>query len=153
MLLKNSIIFTKDIILAAKKTMLVNETKIRVRYSETDQMGVVYHGTYLSYFEIGRTELIRQLGISYRKMEDDGIMLPVISVYCKYIGPARYDDELVIKTTLNKKPSVRIQFDYEVYNAGTKICEGNAILAFTNATTRNPMRPPKWFYNMIDQYI
>jgi len=133
--------------------MLVNETKIRVRYSETDQMGVVHHGAYLTYFEIGRTELIRQLGVTYRKMEEDGIMLPVISVYCKYFEPAKYDDELIIKTTLGKNPGIKIQFDYEIYHNKTKICEGNVLLAFLNASTRKPLKPPEWFNRLIRQYF
>ena len=133
--------------------MLVTETKIRVRYAETDQMGVVHHSTYLLYFEIGRTELLRQLGTTYRKMEDEGVMLPVISVYCDFIGPARYDDELTVKTYLKRIPGVKIHFEYEVYNSGNLICNGHSVLAFTNAVTRKPMKPPLWFQKLISQYF
>jgi acyl-CoA thioester hydrolase len=93
------------------------ETTIRVRYEETDQMRVVYHANYLIWFEIGRTELIRQLGFSYRRFEDIGFMLPVSEVNAKYKSPARYDDELIIRTKIAYCSSVRLTFAYEIYRA------------------------------------
>jgi len=129
--------------------MIVSETEIRVRYGETDQMGVVHHSTYIMYFEIGRTELLRNLGTTYRKMEDQGIMLPVVSVNCNFIGPAKYDDLLTIKTYLKEIPGVKINFYYEIFNGKKRICEGHSILAFTNAKSKRPMRPPGWFMDIL----
>ena len=93
-----------------------NETQIRVRYGETDQMGVVYHANYASYFEVGRTEWLRQYGITYKSMEENGIMLPVVSLSIKYKNSARYDDLLTLKTSLKKTPMASIEFDYELLN-------------------------------------
>ncbi len=86
---------------------------IRVRYAETDQMGVVYHSNYLVWFEIGRTDLLRQLGWTYREMEAEGVQLPVIEAHCSYERPARYDDEIEIRTTGRLVSPVRLEFDYE----------------------------------------
>jgi acyl-CoA thioester hydrolase len=93
------------------------ETTVRVRYEETDQMQVVYHANYLVWFEIGRTELIRELGFPYRRFEDIGFMLPVNEVNVKYKSPARYDDELVIRTRVAHCSGVRLTFAYEIYRA------------------------------------
>jgi len=91
-------------------------TNVRVRYGETDQMGVVYHGNYASYFEIARTEWLRNLGVTYKELENKGIMLPVISLFFNFIKSAKYDDVLTIIVILKKKPLVKIEFDYEIYN-------------------------------------
>jgi acyl-CoA thioester hydrolase len=88
--------------------------QIRVRYAETDQMGVVYHGNYFTWFEVGRVELLRQLGWSYKSLEADGVNLPVIEATCHYRHPARYDDELEIRTTGRMASSVRVEFTYEL---------------------------------------
>ena len=133
--------------------MLINESKIRVRYAETDQMGVVHHSTYLVYFEIGRTEMLRKLGPTYRNMEDEGIMLPVISVECNFLGPARYDDELTIRTILKEVPGVKVTFFYEIVNNNIVICKGKSVLAFTDSKTRKPVRPPKWFVDLFKESI
>ena len=87
---------------------------VRVRYAETDKMGVVYHSNYLIWFEIGRTDWLRATGLTYREIEADGIQLPVIEAHCEYRQGARYDDEVEIKTRASKLSPVRIQFDYEV---------------------------------------
>lgn len=91
-----------------------SETNIKVRYQETDQMGVVYHANYFVWFEVGRTEMIRDIGISYRDMEEKGILLPVVDVSCKYIDSARYDDELIIRTKIDEYNGFRMNFIYEV---------------------------------------
>src|SRR4029078_13147171 len=91
-----------------------HELNLRVRYSETDQMGVVYHGNYAQYFEMGRVEWLRNIGVSYKSMEDNGIMLPVVSLNMQYKKSARYDDLLTVKTIFKKLTSVRIEFDYEI---------------------------------------
>ena len=90
--------------------MKKHELKVRVRYAETDQMGVVYHGNYAQYFEMGRVEWLRNLGISYKWMEDNGVMLPVVSLNINYKKPARYDDLLTIKTILKSQSTVKIEF-------------------------------------------
>jgi acyl-CoA thioester hydrolase len=97
--------------------MREHEIIVRVRYAETDQMGVVYHGNYAQYFEMGRVEWLRNLGISYKWMEENGVMLPVVSLELNYKKPARYDDILRIKTKLKSQSTVKIEFDYEIYNA------------------------------------
>ena len=111
--------------------MIINESKVRVRYGETDKMGYCYYGVYAQYFEIGRTELMRQYGLTYKKIEDAGIMLPVLSLNVKFIKPAFYDDELTIKTYLTKLPLVRIEFLYEIYNQHNELLNnGETTLVF-----------------------
>jgi acyl-CoA thioester hydrolase len=96
--------------------MFTSKTTVRVRYSETDKMGVVYHGNYAQYLEIGRTDALRQIGLTYKSFEDNGIMMPVLSLNCKYLKSAYYDDELTIVTMLKVMPKVRIHFYFEIYN-------------------------------------
>ena len=108
-------------------------------------MGVVYHGNYAQYFEIGRTELLRSTGITYKYMENNGVMLPVISLSANFKKSALYDDEITITTTLKKTPNVKIEFDYEIINQNNKlICTGNTILAFVNMKTKKPIRCPQY---------
>lgn len=125
--------------------MKKSSTKTRVRYSETDQMGVVYHGNYAQFFELGRTEWLRKLGISYKDMEISGIMLPVISLSCNFIKPAKYDDILTIQTILIKKPMVKIVFDYKITNQHDQlICTGNSVLAFIKTENDKPTSCPNY---------
>lgn len=124
--------------------MKYHETKIRVRYGETDQMGVVYHGNYAQYLEIGRIEWLRNFGISYKKMEEQGVMLPVISLSIKYKKSARYDDVIYVKTQLSKMPTATIEFNFEILNEeGEIITLAKAVLAFINIKTMRPTRCPK----------
>ncbi|NER13292.1 YbgC/FadM family acyl-CoA thioesterase [Leptobacterium flavescens] len=128
-----------------------HEIKVRVRYSETDQMGVVYHGNYAQFLELGRVEWLRDLGISYRWMEENGVMLPVISLNLKFHKSAKYDDLLSIKTTLSKNPSVRIEFDYEIHNQNREIITtGNTVLAFINMQTMKPMKCPDYILEKLN---
>jgi acyl-CoA thioester hydrolase len=128
-----------------------SSTKTRVRYSETDQMGVVYHGNYAQFFELGRTEWLRNLGVSYKGMETSGIMLPVISLNCNFIKSAVYDDILTIETLLKKKPMVKIEFDYKITNQDEEIiCTGNSVLAFINMNTKKPTRCPEYLLERLD---
>ena len=130
--------------------MKKNTTKIRVRYSETDQMGVVYHGNYAQFFEIGRTEWLRNVGVTYKKMETSGIMLPVISLQCNFIKSALYDDILTIDTIIRKTPMVKIEFDYEIKNQHNDlICTGNSVLAFINMKTMKPTRCPAYLLELL----
>lgn len=134
--------------------MLIHETKIRVRYGETDTMGYVYYGHYASYYEVGRTDMIRKAGLTYRSMEESGIMLPVVHLECKFIKPARYDDLLIIRTTIRKMPTARISFFYEIFNEeGEKINEGETSLVFTDRKNRRPTRPPASLIKALKPYF
>ena len=120
-----------------------HEIQLRVRYVETDQMGVVWHGNYLQYFELARTEALRASGWSYRGLEESGIMLPLVEAHLEYARPARYDDLLTIQAQVREPATVRIRFDYEVHNeAGELLVTGHTVLGFVDAATRRPCRPP-----------
>jgi acyl-CoA thioester hydrolase len=117
---------------------------LRIRYGETDQMGVVYHGNYAQFFEVGRTEWLRQQGVTYKDMENSGIILPVISLQCNFKKSAYYDECIYIRTRLKKLPTVKIEFDYEIVNeAGELLCTGNTVLAFMDRAKQKPMRCPE----------
>lgn len=123
--------------------MYKSECHIRVRYAETDQMGYVYYGNYAQYYEVARVEALRQMNLSYKGFEDAGIMMPVMSMQCRYKKPARYDDLLRIVTTIKEMPSTRIHFFYEVFNeAGTLLNEGETTLVFINMKTNRPVNCP-----------
>ena len=127
-----------------------NEFSFRVRYSETDQMGVVYHGNYAQYLEMGRVEWLRSLGISYKSMEENGIMLPVISLRMDFKKSATYDDLLFVDTKLKKTPSVRIEFDYKIYNEAREILvEANTVLVFIDMNSKRPIRCPEFLLEKI----
>jgi len=129
-----------------------NETEIRVRYGETDQMGVVYHANYAVYFEVGRTEWLRQFGLSYSSMEAEGIMLPVISLNINYKNSARYDDVLKVKTTLKKMPTATIEFEYELVNQnGDLQATGLTTLAFIDIERNRPTRCPKYLLDKLQK--
>lgn len=117
--------------------------KFRIRYSETDQMGYVYHGNYAQYFEMGRTEWLRDLGISYKEMEKNGIMLPVINLNMNYLQPAKYDDFLTLKTTLIKLPTAKIEFYYELFRENEILTTATATLVFVDTQKNKPIRAPK----------
>lgn len=120
------------------------ETQIRVRYGETDQMGYVYYGFYAMYYEVGRVESLRQLGLSYRELEDMGVMMPVLENHSRYRAPARYDDLLTIVTTVRNLPGVKIKFEYDIYNEKKELIhQGETLLAFVDKKTNKPCRPPE----------
>lgn len=130
--------------------MYKNKTQIRVRYGETDQMGVVYHANYASYFEVGRTEWLREYGITYKSMEETGVMLPVISLEIKYKNSAKYDDLLTVKTSIKKLPTARIEFDYELINEkGDLLATGSTDLVFIDMKRNRPMRCPDYLLNKL----
>lgn len=134
--------------------MLTSQIKIRVRYGEVDRMGYLHHGNYPLYFEEGRTELIRSVGLTYREMEDRGILLPVREMSIRYFLPAKYDDLLTIKTTLKSKPMVKLDFEYQVLNeAGDLLCEALTTLAIVSASNRKPTRIPAFFEEIIAPYF
>ena len=130
--------------------MLTNEISFRIRYAETDQMGVVYHGNYAQYLEMARVEWLRDLGISYRDMEENGIMLPVVSLSISYMKPALYDDLVTVKVTLKKTPSVRIEFDYEMTNESDELlAKANTVLAFMDKEKKRPIRCPDYILKKL----
>ena len=130
--------------------MLTNETSIRVRYSETDQMGYVYYGNYAQYFEIGRVELLRSLGVSYKTMEENGVMLPVVEMKTKYFKPAKYDDFLTLKTSIKELPGVRIKFYYELYNETKELLTtAEIILVFIDKNKNKPIKAPDYIISKI----
>jgi acyl-CoA thioester hydrolase len=124
--------------------MIVSRTEVVVRYAETDMMGVVYHGSYLPWFEIGRTTLLREQGLPYRDLENAGYRLPVLEVNARYLRPALYDDRLEIVTTLREKPALRIRLEYEVRRDGELLATGSTLHAFIDRQGR-PVRPPPDF--------
>ncbi|MBQ4914893.1 acyl-CoA thioesterase [Maribacter sp. MMG018] len=131
--------------------MKINEISFRVRYGETDQMGIVYYGNYAQYLEMGRVEWLRALGVSYKDMEEKGVMLPVVSLQIKYFNPARYDDLITVRTSLKKIPSVRIEFDYTILNEkGEVLVEANTVLAFMDSERKKPIKCPDYILEKLN---
>ncbi len=131
--------------------MKIDEIQIRVRYGETDQMGVVYHGNYALYLEIGRIEWLRKLGISYKNMEEKGVMLPVVSLNINYKKSAQYDDLIHVKTKLKKRPTAKIEFEYEITDKkGEILTTASTVLVFIDMKTNKPMRAPQYILDAID---
>ena len=129
-----------------------HQTLFRVRYSETDQMRVVYHGNYAQYFEVGRVEWLRNKGVSYKWMEENGIMLPVVSLSINYKKSAYYDELLTLKTILKKQSTVKIEFDYELYNDKQELLTtGNSILVFVNMKSGKPIAPPQYILELLNK--
>ncbi len=131
-----------------------NITSVRIRYADTDQMGVVYHGNYPQFFEIGRTEWLRSIQTTYKSMEKKGIMLPVISLQCSFIKPAVYDEIISIKTVLKKTPSVKAAFYHEIFNEKKELlCTGETVVAFMDANTKKPVRCPDYILEKLERKI
>ena len=134
--------------------MLYNKTSIKVRYGETDQMGIVNNAVYPSWFEIGRTELFDELKLPYSEMEKEGIMLPLSELYVKYHSPSYYGETVFIETTVEKMPGVRIIFDYKITSEdGRLISTGQTVQAFVDANTRRPMRIPVGLKEKLERYF
>ncbi|HOZ68153.1 MAG TPA: thioesterase family protein [Chitinophagaceae bacterium] len=135
--------------------MFTTETKIRVRYAETDQMGVVYHSNFFPYFESARTESIRELGFTYADMEKMGVIMPVVDVHCRYIRPARYDDLLTIRTTLKEMPlQHKIEFHHDVYNEKEEhLATAKITLYFVEAGTMKKTVMPKQLQEKLQAYF
>jgi len=129
-------------------------TQIRVRYADTDQMGYVYYGNYARYFEIGRVEALRSLGISYKALEENGIMMPVLENYSKYVKPAYYDNLLKIRVMIKEIPGTRIRFDYEINNEeGVLIHFGFTVLVFVSAETKKVISFPAYIKTSIENFF
>ncbi|MCX6182675.1 MAG: thioesterase family protein [Bacteroidetes bacterium] len=134
--------------------MLTDEFKIRVRYSETDQMGFVYHGNYAAYLEVGRVETLRNLGYPYKDLEEKGVLLPLVNLTVNFRKPAVYDDLLTVKTSVKQMPSVKFVFESEIYNAkGDLIVEASVTLVFMDALTKKPTKGPTDLLEKIATYI
>lgn len=133
--------------------MFKQSTKIRVRYSETDQMGFAYYGNYASWYEVGRVEALRTLGLSYREMEEQGTMLPVLTLNVKYRKPAKYDDEIQVDTIITELPSRKITFDYKLYCDDELINQGNTELVFIDKATGRPTRCPEILLEALSPYF
>lgn len=132
--------------------MLITETKLRVYYQDTDKMGVVYYGNYARYYEIGRTEMIRELGFTYKQLEEMNIMLPARSLQINYLKSAYYDDLLTIRTIVDTIPKVKFPIRTEIYNEkGELINSGEVILAFFNSKTNKPVGAPKFFTDEMER--
>lgn len=134
--------------------MYKHTTQIRVRYGETDQMAYVYYGNYASYFEVARVEALRKLGMSYKALEDEGIMMPVLENHSYYHHPAVYDDLLSIEVSIKEMPSVRISFYYRIFNeAGKLVHSGETKLAFMRADTKRPCKPPEKMLVLLQPFF
>ena len=129
---------------------MISETQIRVRYAETDQMGLVYYGNYATYYEVGRTEALRSLGSSYHKLEETGVIMPVVELNVQYIKSAKYDDLLTVRTIVSQVPDRDMVFEYEIYNSeGELLNRGKTTLVFILKKNGKRMRCPEWMQELI----
>ncbi len=135
--------------------MFTYDSKVKVRYAETDQMGVVHHGAYPIWYELARTECFEACsGITYAFMEENGVMLPILELYSKYLKPALYGQELTVRSIVKELPTVRLKVDYEIYNEQAELINtGHTTLVFVNSETRRPCAPPEIFMKNVRQYF
>jgi acyl-CoA thioester hydrolase len=139
---------------ARPEKIIVGETHIRVRYADTDQMKMVYHSKYLEYFEQGRSDLLRGLGIPYPEIEKMGYYLPVLEAHAKFIKSANYDDLLLVKTMMSEMAGVRITIEYAIMNTHNElIVAGYTVHSFVNARTGKPSRPPQKFIDIVNSKV
>jgi acyl-CoA thioester hydrolase len=134
--------------------MFLFEQKIRVRYAETDKMGYVYYGNYATYFEVARVEALRSLYVSYKKMEEDGIILPVYKYSNEFYKPAHYDDELIIKTFIREMPTTKIHFYFEIINSKNELInKAEVTLVFVSLKNNKPCKPPQFLISQLSSYL
>jgi acyl-CoA thioester hydrolase len=134
--------------------MFEYSTKIRVRYGETDQMGYMYYGNYAEFYEVGRVEMLRSLGLTYSGMEASGIMMPVLEMKSKYLKPALYDEEITVKVIMDKMPGVKIHFRYELFNEKEELIhQAETLLVFVNMKTSRPCLPSSEFLEKIKPFF
>ena len=135
--------------------MIQHVTQIRVRYADTDQMKIVYHGKYLEYFEVGRAALIRSLGLPYSELEKRGILLPVIEAFAKFRKPALYDDLLSVEAIVKELPQATLKIDYQVFREHEEelLAEGYTIHSFLNVASGKPTRPPSYFLEILEKAL
>lgn len=134
--------------------MMIFKTTVRVRYADTDQMKFVYNGKYFEYFEVGRTEMMREIGLPYRMIEENGFMMPVIETKITYLSPAFYDELLEIQTVVPEFPKVKVHIDHVIksLDRNVEIVKGYVELAFMNSKTMRPTRAPKFFIDAIEKF-
>lgn len=131
--------------------MKSHNTFVKVRYAETDQMGVVHHGNYAEYLEIARLDWLSELGVSYKTMEKEGVMLPVYELNFKFIQSALFDDTIKIVTKLKKTPAVKIEFEYEIYNQEEQLLStASTVLVFMDVQSRKPIRCPEYILKKLE---
>ncbi len=135
--------------------MYTHETQTRVRYGETDQMGYLYYGNYALYYEVGRAEMIRDLGLSYKEMESKlGIMMPVMSLQMRFVRPALYDELVTIRTTLRELPTSTITFHMELFNEKKKLLNGGLVkLCFVEMATNRTVAPPQYLIDKLQPFF
>lgn len=134
--------------------MIKTEHYLDVRYYETDQMGIVHHSNYIRYFECGRTDMLKKLGLPIERIEEAGVMLPVISVECKYKVPAKLGETLKIVSVIEQIPRARLVIGTEIYNpAGQLVCSGEVQLGFIDSKTRRPVRCPQMLLGIFEEHI
>lgn len=134
--------------------MLEHSTRIRVRYGETDQMGYMYYGNYAQFYEVGRVEMLRSLGMTYRSMEEEGIMMPVLDMKVRYLKPALYDEEITVRVILEKMPGVRMHFRYELFNERNELINtGETTLAFIDMKRNRPCLPSPEFLEKVGSFF
>ncbi len=134
--------------------MMKSELFLDVRYYETDQMGIVHHSNYVRYFECGRTDMLKKVGLPIEKIEEAGVMLPVVSVECRYKTPALLGDTLRIVTVVDEVPRARLVIRNEVYNPSDQlVCEGSVTLGFIDSNTRRPVRCPEMLVKIFEEHI
>ncbi len=134
--------------------MITQEVNIRVRYADTDQMGFVYYGNYATYFEVARVEALRQLGFRYKDLETEGVAMPVLENYSKYIRPAYYDDLLTVRLTVREWPTTRIKFEYEIFNEeGTLLHVGYTTLVFFHTDKKRVGDMPNSLRSLLSPYF
>ncbi len=133
--------------------MIKHKTKIRVRYADTDQMRVVHHARFLEYFELGRSDLIRMLGMSYGDLERRGYLLPVVEVFARYRRPALYDEMIIVESLIKEIPKASLRIEYNVIREGEPdiLVEGYTVHGFLNALSSKPTRAPAFFIEMIEK--
>ncbi len=131
---------------------IVHHTDYRVRYSDTDKMGVVYYGNYMRLFEIGRTELLRSAGLPYAELEADGYLMPVLEAHAQYMLPARYDDIVTIETRYTMEHSPVLMLQYELRRGVDTLASGWTRHSFVSATEFKPVRPPRRFFDAMASY-
>ena len=134
--------------------MVKSELNIDVRYYETDQMGIVHHSNYVRYFECGRVDMLKKLGLPIEKIEEAGVMLPVVSVECRYKVPARLGDTLKVVTLIDEVPRAKLVIRTEIFNPdGLLCCEGKVVLGFINSLSRRPVRCPDELADVFDKHL
>jgi len=130
------------------------KTTLRVRYAETDKMGYCYYGNYAQYCEVGRVEAMRSAGMSYRELEEQGIMMPVMDFYVRYIAPAKYDDLIEITTYIKEIKGAKMLFDYEIHNEQKELLvQAKTTLVFVSSQSMKPIKAPVDFFSPLNKFI